>query len=161
MTSYQRGWFHQFADHVGSTCTYLGAVAAKGKTINGAIYRVADFESTRQRETGYTATPLKAGEITMLDGGDPMETGGAARVYIFVSNEDSVSRTREPTPRFPMVNLMSTAVYQWLPGTRVLYRTAKGFTRNLFARAQDERESVNGRIYPYADHSFMLHNAPP
>jgi cation transport regulator ChaC len=34
---YQRGWFHQFADNVGSSCTYLGAVKAKGTTINGVV----------------------------------------------------------------------------------------------------------------------------
>lgn len=149
VTGYQRGWFHQFADHVGSTCTYLGAVAAKGKTINGAIYRVADFESTRQRETGYTATPLKAGEITMLDGGDPMETGGAARVYIFVSNEDSVSRTREPTPRFPMVQSYVDICINGCLELESLYRTAKGFTQEFICTTTGWNANwVNDRIYP-------------
>jgi cation transport regulator ChaC len=37
VTGYQRGWFHQFADHAGSSCTFLGAVKAAGETINGAI----------------------------------------------------------------------------------------------------------------------------
>ena len=58
VTGYQRGWFHQFADNVGSTCTYLGAEKAKGKTINGVIYPVSDIEKTKQREAGYTAIQL-------------------------------------------------------------------------------------------------------
>ncbi|MGA7317921.1 MAG: gamma-glutamylcyclotransferase family protein [Silvibacterium sp.] len=37
VTGYRRGWFHQFANNVGSTCTYLGAVAKAGATINGVI----------------------------------------------------------------------------------------------------------------------------
>jgi cation transport regulator ChaC len=57
VTGYQRGWFHQFPDHVGSSCTFLGAVKAPEKTINGAIYPVADFESTKDREVGYTRSP--------------------------------------------------------------------------------------------------------
>src|SRR5579872_2075774 len=103
VTGYQRGWFHQFADNVGSTCTYLGAVAAKGQTINGVVYRVADIEKTKERETGYTATALAASEITMLDGGEPLKIGKDANVYIFLSNADSISKTKEPTAKFPMV----------------------------------------------------------
>jgi len=53
VTGYSRGWYHQFANYVGSTCTFLGAVEDKGKTMNGAIYKVADIESTKKQEVGY------------------------------------------------------------------------------------------------------------
>jgi cation transport regulator ChaC len=66
VTGYQRGWFHQFADSIGSTCTYLGAIRAKGETINGVVYPVNDIEATKQRETGYTAIALTAEEIRSL-----------------------------------------------------------------------------------------------
>src|SRR5262249_59078992 len=32
VTGYQRGWFHQFADNVGSTCTYLGELRSEEHT---------------------------------------------------------------------------------------------------------------------------------
>src|ERR1044071_3961321 len=67
VTGYQRGLLYQLAGNVGSSCTYRGAVEGKGKTINGVVYRVADFESTKARETGYTATPVKTEELAMLD----------------------------------------------------------------------------------------------
>ena len=47
VTGYQRGWFHWFADSVGSTCTYLGAVQVKGETVNGVVYPVNDIEATK------------------------------------------------------------------------------------------------------------------
>src|SRR5262245_61920039 len=103
VTGYRRGWFHQFADNVGSTCTYLGAERSNGQTINGVVYPVNDIEATRQRETGYTAVPLAAEEIKMLDGSEPLEIGADLKVYIFVSNPESISKTREPTPTFPIV----------------------------------------------------------
>jgi len=53
VTGYSRGWYHQFANYVGNTCTFLKAVEDKGKTMNGAIYKVADIESTKKREVGY------------------------------------------------------------------------------------------------------------
>jgi cation transport regulator ChaC len=77
---HQRGWFHQFADNVGSTCTYLGAERTKDHTINGAVYRVNDIEATKQRETGYTAVQLTADEFVMLDGGGPLKVGGDVNV---------------------------------------------------------------------------------
>lgn len=67
VAGYQRGWFHQFANNVGSTCTYLGAIENAGATINGVVYKVGDIEKTKERETGYTATRVD-GKITMLDG---------------------------------------------------------------------------------------------
>ena len=146
---YQRGWFHQFADNVGSSCTYLGAVKAKGKTVNGVVYRVADFESTQQRETGYTATPLKADEITMLDGGKPLELGKGEKVYIFVSNKDSISKTMEPTSAFPMVQSYVDLCINGCLELESIYRPAKGFTQEFIRTTTGWiKDWVNDRIYP-------------
>jgi len=149
VTGYQRGWFHQFADNVGSSCTYLGAIEAKGKTTNGVIYRVADFESTKARETGYTAIPLKAGEITMLDGGGPLEIGKDAKVYIFASNRDSISKTNEPTPQFPMVQSYVDLCVNGCLELESLYRTAKGFPAEFIRTTTGWNANwVNDRVYP-------------
>jgi ChaC-like protein len=146
---YQRGWFHQFADHVGSSCTYLGAVKAKGKTVNGVIYRVADFESTQQRETGYTATALKADEIAMLDGGKPLELGKGEKVYIFVSNKDSIWKTMEPTAVFPMVQSYVDLCVNGCLEIEAIYRTAKGFTQEFIRTTSGwNKDWVNDRLYP-------------
>src|SRR5277367_1122889 len=131
VTGYQRGWFHQFPGHVGSSCTFLGAVKAPEKTTNGVIYPVADFESTKNREEGYTATPLAPNEITMLDGGGTLELGNGAKVYIFVSNKESISGTREPTSRFPMVQSYVDLCINGCLELELLYRTAKGFTQEF------------------------------
>ena len=63
VTDYSRGWYHQFANYVGSTCTFLGAVEDKGLVIptapiNGAIYKVADIESTKK-----SAMPAQEAEL--------------------------------------------------------------------------------------------------
>ncbi len=99
VTGYQRGWFHQFADYVGSSCTYLGAFASAGATVNGVIYHVGDFEATKERETGYTAVKLDPKVIEMLDGKAPPDKA----VYLFVSNLPDISKTHAPTLAFPMV----------------------------------------------------------
>ena len=149
VTGYQRGWFHQFADNVGSSCTYLGALEAKGKTINGVIYRVSDFEKTKERETGYTATPLEAGVITMLDGGGPWDMGEDAKVYVFVSNKDSISKTMEPTSQFPMVQSYVDLCINGCLELESLYRTAKGFTPEFIRTTTGwNADWVNDRIYP-------------
>ena len=149
VTGYQRGWFHQFADNVGSSCTYLGAIEAKGKTTNGVIYRVADFESTKARETGYTAIPLKAGEITMLDGGGPLEIDKDEKVYIFISNKDSISKTKAPTPQFPMVQSYVDLCVNGCLELESLYRTAKGFPAEFIRTTTGWNANwVNDRIYP-------------
>jgi hypothetical protein len=103
VTGYQRGRFHQFANHVSSTCTSLGAVHANGQTINGAVYPVKDIEATKRRETGYTAIRLTADDFKMLDGSAPLKVGGDVNVYIFVSNPESISETKAPTPMCPIV----------------------------------------------------------
>src|SRR6185436_3644402 len=126
VTGYQRGWFHQFADNVGSSCTYLGAVKAEGQTINGVIYAVNDFENTKQRETGYTAIQLTAGDIAMLDGSGPLQMGDDVKVYIFVSNQDSISKTREPTLTFPMVQSYVDICINGCLELESLYRAVKG-----------------------------------
>jgi cation transport regulator ChaC len=103
VTGYSRGWYHRFAAYVGSTCTFLGAVQDDGKTMNGVIYKVADIESTKKREKGYTAIPLISHEIEMLDGGGTFEVGKGVNAYIFISNPESFSKTKAPTADCPMV----------------------------------------------------------
>ena len=165
VTGYERGWFHQFANQVGSTCTYLGALAAKGKTINGVIYRVGDFEQTKARETGYKPTSLEAREITMLDGGGPLDTGKDAKVYIFVSNEDSISKTKEPTPKIPMVQSYVDICINGCLELEALYRTANGFTQEFIRTTSGWNANwVNDRIYPrrpfiYVPNSSAIDNA--
>jgi hypothetical protein len=150
VSGYERGWFHRFADHIGSTCTFLGAVKAPDKTVNGVIYRVADFTSTRDREIGYTATPLSANEITMLDGGGPFDIGEAVKVYIFVSNPDSISPTKEPTPAFPMVQSYVDLCINGCLELDALYRTLNGSFTPEFIRTTTGWNAnwVNDRIYP-------------
>jgi hypothetical protein len=165
VTGYQRGWFHQFADNIGSSCTYLGAVEAKGKTINGVIYRVADFERTKERETGYTATRLEASQIAMLDGGGPLEAGKDSDVYIFLSNQDSISKTKEPTPQFPLVQSYVDICVNGSLEIEALYRTAKGFTQEFIQTTTGWNAYwVNDRIYPrrpfiYAPNSGAIDKA--
>src|SRR5262245_2174913 len=134
VTGYSRGWYHQFADHVGSTCTFLGAVAAPGKTINGAIYRVADIQSTQQREVGYKLVALKTQEIEMLDGGGAFTVGAAAKAYIFVSNPECISKTKEPTAKFPMVQSYVDICINGCLELDALYRTLKGSFTQEFIR---------------------------
>jgi hypothetical protein len=150
VTGYQRGWFHQFAENVGSTCTFLGAERVKGQTINGVVYAVSDIEATKQRETGYTAVPLAADDIVMLDGSGPLKIGADLSVYIFVSNPDSISKTKEPTPRFPMVQSYVDICINGCLELEALYRGVNGsFTQEFIATTSGwNADWVNDRIYP-------------
>jgi len=128
VTGYQRGWFHQFANNVGSTCTYLGAISNAGATINGVVYKVADIEKTKERETGYTATRVDA-KITMLDGSGPLDS--TDQVYLFVSNPEDISKTKEPTPDIPMVESYVDICVNGCLEIEALYRSAAGFTQEF------------------------------
>jgi len=145
VTGYQRGWFHQFANNVGSTCTYLGAIAKPGATVNGVIYKVGDIEKTKERETGYTAEPVN-GKITMLDGGAPWDAGD---VYLFVSNPEDISKTKEPTPAIPMVQSYVDICVNGCLEIEALYRTAAGFTQEFIKTSTGwNKYWVNDRLYP-------------
>ena len=145
VTGYQRGWFHQFANNVGSSCTYLGAVTKPGATINGVIYKVEDFEKTKERETGYTADPVK-GAIEMLDEGAPW---GRGEVYIFVSNPEDISKTKEPTPALPMVESYVDICVNGCLEIEALYRTASGFVQEFIRSTTGwNKYWVNDRLYP-------------
>jgi hypothetical protein len=150
VSGYRRGWFHQFADHVGSSCTFLGAVKNEGKTINGAIYKVSDIKSTQQREVGYTATALRADQIEMLDGGGPWAMAEDVKVYIFVSNPDSISPTGEPTSKFPIVQSYVDLCINGCLELDALYRAANGSFTQEFIRTTTGWNAnwVNDRIYP-------------
>ncbi len=145
VTGYQRGWFHQFANNVGSTCTYLGAVAKAGATINGVIYKVDDIEKTKERETGYSADPVK-GAIQMLDGGAPWD---GDEVYLFVSKPDYISKTWEPTPDIPMVQSYVDICINGCLEIEALYRSAAGYVQEFIQTSTGwNKYWVNDRLYP-------------
>lgn len=151
VTGYQRGWFHQFAKPIGFSCTFLGAVANADATINGVAYEVADIESTKNREKGYTATALKPDQIEMLDGAGALADGDV--VYIFVSNAECISSTGEPTRTLPMVQsyvdmcingcLELDAIY------RALKKNEESFTQEFIRTTTGWNANwVNDRTYP-------------
>ncbi|HTD54601.1 MAG TPA: gamma-glutamylcyclotransferase family protein [Silvibacterium sp.] len=145
LAGYQRGWFHQFANNVGSTCTYLGAVEDTAATVNGVVYAVEDFEKTEQRETGYKAIKV-SGEVTMLDGGRPWDRGD---VYIFLSKPDYISKTKEPTRAIPMVQSYVDICVNGCLEIEALYRAAAGFAQEFIRTSSGWNEFwVNDRIYP-------------
>jgi hypothetical protein len=145
VVGYQRGWFHQFANNVGSTCTYLGAVDDSGATISGVIYKVNDFENTIERETGYTHTEIKS-QITMLDGGAPWDQG---KVYIFLSQPDYISKTKEPTPEMPMVQSYVDICVNGCLEIEALYRRATGYVQEFIRTSRGWNKFwVNDRLYP-------------
>ena len=150
VTGYQRGWFHRFAEHVGFTCTFLGAVTAAGQTINGVIYKVEDIESTKNRETGYTAIALAADQIEMLDGGKPWPNADDMKVYIFVSNPDAIAPTREPTVELPMVQSYVDMCIHGCLELDSLYRATTGEFTQEFIRTTTGWNAnwVNDRTYP-------------
>jgi hypothetical protein len=145
---FERGWFHQGKDFVGSTCTFLGAVKAETKIVNGVIYAVADLESTKDREVGYTATPIHPGLIEMLDGGAEWIPGIA--VYIFLSNPESISKTKAPTKEIPMVQSYVDICINGCLELEALYRKVNGsFTKDFISSTSGWNEFwVNDRIYP-------------
>lgn len=148
VVGFARGWFHQSKDFVGSTCTFLGAVEAASQTINGVIYAVADFESTKEREVGYTATPIHPGRIQMLDGGPDWNPGQT--VYIFLSNPDSISPVKAPTREIPMVESYVDICINGCLELEALYRRVNGsFTKEFIDTTSGWNEFwVNDRIYP-------------
>jgi hypothetical protein len=145
---FERGWFHQMKDFVGSTCTFLGAVEAVSKTINGVVYQVADLQSTKDREVGYTATAIHPGRIEMLDGGAPWDPGKT--VYIFLSNNESISKTKEPTREIPMVQSYVDICINGCIELEALYRKVEGSFTQEFLRTTSGWNQfwANDRIYP-------------
>ena len=149
VSGYQRGWFHQFTktENVGSSCTYLGAVKDAKTTINGVIYKVADIEKTKERETGYTADLVPADKIEMLDGGGPWN--GANEVYIFESNQADISKTKEPTADFPIVQSYVDICINGCLEIEALYRSAQNFTQQFIEKTTGwNKYWVNDRLYP-------------
>jgi hypothetical protein len=147
VNGYQRGWFHQFANNVGSTCTYLGAIEKPASTANGVIYHVNDFEKTKQRETGYSATRVPAGKIEMLDGGSPWDP--AEVVYIFISNPADISKTGKPTAAIPMVQSYVDICINGCLEVEAQYSSARGFVQEFIRTATGWNANwVNDRIYP-------------
>jgi hypothetical protein len=156
VTGYQRGWFHQFAKNVGSTCTFLGAIEKPGATTNGVIYHVNDFEKTKQRETGYAATRVPADKIEMLDGAGPWDP--AKIVYIFISNPADISRTAEPTAAIPMVQSYVDICINGCLEIEAQYSSARGFVQEFIRTATGWNAYwVNDRIYPRRPFIYVPH----
>jgi hypothetical protein len=146
VTGYERGWFHQFANNVGSTCTYLGAVANPGATINGVIYSVGDIEKTIERETGYSPEPVE-GSIQMLDGGAPWDS--TKQVVLFVSQPAYISPSKEPTADIPMVQSYVDICVNGCLEIEALYRTATGYVQEFIKTSTGwNKYWVNDRLYP-------------
>ena len=149
VTGFERGWFHRFtkSENVGSTCTFLGAVADGKSTVNGVLYYVKDFERTKQRETGYTARLVPPEKIEMLDGAGPW--GGTREVYLFESNPADISKTKEPTPEFPIVQSYVDICVNGCLEIEALYRTAGGFVQEFIKTTTGwNKYWVNDRLYP-------------
>jgi hypothetical protein len=152
VTGYQRGWFHQIEGQVGYSCTFLGAVKSKNAPMNGVIYKVSDIESTIKREAGYTATELTPDQIEFLDGGQPWSKSAKPgdKVYIFVSNEKSISPSNAPTKELPIVQSYVDMCVNGCLELDAIYRTLnKGFTSEFFRTTVGWNEFwVNDRAYP-------------
>ena len=115
VAGYQRGWFHQFANNVGSTCTYLGAIENAGATINGVVYKVGDIEKTKERETGYTATRVD-GKITMLDGSGAARPDGRGLSVCEQSRRHFQDQGADAW--HPYGRILCGYLHQWLSGNR-------------------------------------------
>jgi hypothetical protein len=139
-------------------------VRAEEKSINGVIYAVADLESTKKREIGYTATPIENGQIEMLDGGP--EWDESVPVNIFLSNQESISKTKEPNHEMPMVQSYVDICINGCLELEALYRKETGlFTQEFILTTSGwSKFWVNDRIYPrrpgiYAPTASAIDNA--
>jgi hypothetical protein len=161
VNGYRRGWFHQFAEHVGSSCTFLGAVESARAKINGVIYFVQDFEKTKEREIDYTATAVPADRIEMLDGAGPWDTGKV--VYIFVSDDVAISK---PTSGCPIVQSYVDTCINGCLEIEAIYRSAHGFVQEFIDTTTGWKTAywVNDRLYPrrpriYVPNAFAIDEA--
>jgi len=87
-------------------------------------------------------------------------------VYIFVSNPESISKTKEPTPKFPMVQSYVDICINGCLELEALYRGVKGEFTQEFIRTTSGWNAnwVNDRIYPrrpfiYAPNASAIDNA--
>ena len=118
-----------------------------GATTNGVIYHVNDFEKTKQREAGYTATPAPADKIEMLDVAGPWDPTKV--VYIFISNPADISKTGEPTAAIPMVQSYVDICINGCLEIEAQYSSARGFVQEFIRTATGWNACwVNDRIYP-------------
>jgi hypothetical protein len=149
VTGFERGWFHQFtkSENVGSSCTYLGAIQDAKSSVNGVIYYVSDFEKTKQREIGYTVTIVPQEKIEMLDGS--RSWNASDRVYIFLSNPADISKSKEPTRDFPVVQSYIDICINGCLEIEALYRSAGGFVEEFIKTTTGwNKYWVNDRVHP-------------
>jgi hypothetical protein len=82
----------------------------------------------------------------MLDGGGPWDRGD---VYLFISNPEDISKTKEPTAAIPMVESYVDICINGCLEIEALYRTAAGFTQEFIKTSTGwNKYWVNDRLYP-------------
>jgi hypothetical protein len=75
---------------------------------------------------------------------------GSAAVYVFLSNQESISETKAPTRQIPMVQSYVDICINGCLELEALYRTVKrSFTEEFIRKTSGWNEFwVNDRIYP-------------
>jgi hypothetical protein len=99
----------------------------------------------------------------MLDGAGSWDRG--KEVYIFVSNDADISKTKEPAPTFPMVQSYVDICVDGCLEIEASYRTADGFAQDFIKTTTGwNKYWVNDRLYPrrpfiYAPNSSAIDQA--
>jgi hypothetical protein len=82
----------------------------------------------------------------MLDGAGPWDRGD---VYIFVSNPADISKTKEPTSTFPIVQSYVDICVNGCLEVEALYRAATGYVQEFIKTTTGwNKYWVNDRLYP-------------
>jgi len=83
----------------------------------------------------------------MLDGAGPWDRD--KDVYIFESDPADISKTKEPTPDFPMVQSYVDICVNGCLEVEALYRSARGFVQEFVKTTTGwNKYWVNDRLYP-------------
>ena len=98
---YVRGWWARTASTIGFTTTFVGAIRQESSSVNGVIYAVTEeeFEATKKRESGYTATDITSAVEILSGGSTPKD-----KIWIFLNKfTDGELEKSLPSPQFPIV----------------------------------------------------------
>lgn len=145
VTGLTRGWFDQ-TDVPSWSPTYLGGVADSNATCNGVIFPVtaAEFDSYRQRETGYTPTQIDGSQITMLDGSSAPPDGN---VWYFANTSQ-----RLPSQEHPIVQSYVDVCLNGCLEIEAAYPLAQqaGFAEQFIKTTSNWGTPwINDRLYPW------------